>query len=325
MATSISRARALFVMVVFFLLALAIAPHAHADGNGTVGRDAAAAPTHTQTAPVRTPAPVGRSGLIPLQDGTFNLNVPTGYRFYSAEDAYAFMQRNGAATPSGTVLGMIAPANERVDQRGAWATIVSYQDIGYVQASTASGLSSSTLEGDVRAARQDQRRPFEGFSEPPAFDTTANSVAWGERAAEAGAGGKDLRYEQKLLGRKGVVGLTSIGSADQSDAIKAAAPDMLRMVSFAPGNGYGDFQPATDTVSTYTVPALVTGVAPAAPETATSSTGTQTDGQSAFGGLGGIFPWIALGLVVVAGAGFLLTRRRRDPNLEPDEEEEQEG
>jgi LPXTG-motif cell wall-anchored protein len=34
--------------------------------------------------------------------------------------------------------------------------------------------------------------------------------------------------------------------------------------------------------------------------------------------LAGLFPWIAGGVVILAGAGYLLMRRRRDPNLDPD-------
>ncbi len=49
----------------------------------------------------------------------------------------------------------------------------------------------------------------------PAFEATAPHVAWAERSPRRARGGRDLRYEQKILGRNGVAGLTSIGSADQ--------------------------------------------------------------------------------------------------------------
>src|SRR5262249_55933413 len=149
---------------------------------------------------------------------------------------------------------------------GSWATVVGYKDIGYVPAATANGLASPSLEADVRAARQGQNRTFEGFAVAPAFNETNASLAWAERSAAPGSGGKDLRYEQDKLGRSGVACMTSIGNADQMSEMMAAAPDLMNMVSFAPGQAYADYQTGNDTVSAFTVPALVTGVAPPAPQ-----------------------------------------------------------
>jgi len=75
--------------------------------------------------------------------------------------------------------------------------------------------------------------------------------------------------------------------------------------------GHADFQPASDQVSSYSVPGLVTGVANAAPQ-AVADTASAGSGQTAFGGLSGYFPWIALGVVVLAGLGYVMMRRRKD-------------
>ena len=316
MSATISRALAALLT----LFVLALTPSAFADGRGNPGPDVAAPPVRTAPAP-QTPAPQGRSGQIDLNNG-LSLNVPDGYRFYSAEEAYAFMQRNNAQGPAGTVLGLLAPASERIDRPGAWATVVSYQDIGYVPGNTASGLAAPTFEADVRAARQTQNRAFEGFAVQPAFDDSAANLAWAERSAAPGSGGKDLRYEQKKLGRHGVACLTSIGSADQMAAMMAAAPDLIAMINFGEGQRYADYVAGTDPVSAYTVPALVTGVPPAAstnPQALASTTTTVTQSQMSFAGMSGYFPWVALGLVVLAGLGYLFTRRRADPNMTPDQ------
>jgi len=312
-----SRMRALRGVLIAACL-LAAAPSALADGPGNPGPNVAAPPVHTAPAPT-TAAPEGRSGMIDLGQGGLSLNVPSGYRFYSPEQAYAFLQSNNAAAPACTVLGMVAPANERIDRPGAWATIVGYKDIGYVPATTASGLTAPTFEADVRAARQTQNRTFEGFAVQPAFDDSAAGLSWAERAAAPGSGGKDLRYEQDKLGRHGVACMTSIGSADQMSAMMAAAPDLSSMVSFAEGQRYGDYQAGTDTVSAFTVPALVTGVAPVAQAIVATTVTTTDQTPSGFAGLSGYFPWIALGVVVLAGLGYLFTRRRKDPNLTPDQ------
>jgi len=297
------------------VLLLFVATPAYADGRGDAGPDRAAAPI--RAAPITpgssaTSAPEGRSGIIPLNDSGLTLNVPEGYRFYSAAEAHAFMQRNNAAAPNGAVLGLVARAGDDIRQDGTWATVISYDAIGYVQPETAAGLSDANFENDVRAARATQNRVFEGFIAQPAFDTGAPTLVWAERSAAPGAGGKDLRYEQKVLGRHGAACLTSIGSADQFDDITAAAADLRGMLSFREGERHADFQPASDQVSAYSVPGLVTGVPNAQPQAAANLAATGT-GQTGFGGLAGWFPWVALGVIVLAIAGYLLMRRRREP------------
>jgi len=297
-------------------LAILFAAPALADGPGDAGPDRAAAPV--RAAPLQAaPNAEGRSGAIPLNGGELVLNVPSGYRFYSAEEAYAYLQRNRAAAPSGTVLGLLARAGVNVRQPGAWATVVSYDAIGYVQPETASGLAAENFESDVRTARASQNRAFEGFANAPAFDTAAPKLVWAERSAAPGSASPDLRYEQKTLGRHGVACLTSIGSADQLDEIAAAANDLQAMLSFPEGRRHADFQPAADQVSAYSVPGLVTGLAAAQAQALAEGAGGE--GQSSVGGLAGWFPWIALGVVALAGGGYLLMRRREDD--EGDDEE----
>ncbi len=298
-------------------LALFMVAPAYADGPGNPGPNVAAPPV--RAAPVTTPptaqpsaAPEGRSGIIPLGNGGLSLNVPASYRFYSADEARAYLQRANQQLPSGVTYGLLARAGEDIRAPGTWATVVSYDAIGYVQPETASGLSDANFETQVRDARQTQNRAFESFATDPSFNTEMPYLIWAENvAAPGGATGKDLRYEQKILGRDGVACMTSIGSADQMTAIAAAAGDLRGMLSFAEGKRHADFQAAVDQVSAYSVPGLVTGVPAAEPQTLveTASTGS---GQTAFGGLSGYFPWIALGVVVLAGVGYLLMRRRNE-------------
>ncbi|WP_135212753.1 DUF2167 domain-containing protein [Vitreimonas flagellata] len=313
----------------FAALAIFVATPAFADGPGTAGPDVAAPPVRAQpvqpaTPPAAQPAAApaeGRSGVIPLNGDELTINVPNGYRLYSAEEAYAFLQRNNATAPSGTVLGLLAPANTDVRANNVWATVISYDAIGYVQAETASGLSDTNLETQTRDARAAQNKPFEGFAVMPAFVAEGTpQVVWAERTAAPGGGqGKDFRHELKLLGRYGVATMTSIGSADQMPAIEAAASEMQNMLSFPTGRTHADFQAASDQVSAYSIPGLVTGVA-AESGTAEAAGDGGGQAQTAFGGLAGYFPWIALGVVVLAGVGYMMMRRRDDDD-EDDEEE----
>ena len=251
-------------------------------------------------------------------NGELSLNVPSGWKFYPAEEAYAFLQRTNAPAPSGSVLGLLVKGNANPRQTGTWATVVSYDAIGYVQPETASGLSDPNFEGSVRSARATQSRPFEGFAAQPAFDTSAPDLLWAERTASPGAAnGADLRVEEKILGRYGVASLTSIGSADQQPAIINAATQMKSMLSFPDGRKAADFQAATDHVSAYSVPGLVTGVPAAAAAQALAATpATSGQAQTAFGGFP-TYGWIAAGVAVLAALGFVFMRRKK-----PEEESE---
>ncbi len=311
-----------------FALALIVAPAAHADGPGDGGPNVAAPPVRAQpttppraeaTPPAQTAAaPQGRNGVIALNEN-LSLNVPADYRFYSAEEARAYMQRNNVSAPSGETLGMVARAGADVRAPGTWASIVSYDEIGYVQPATASGLSDADFEAEVREARAQQNRAFEGFFSAPSFNANAPYVAWAERSAAPAARVKDLRHEQKVLGRRGVAGLTTIGAADQMPQIEAAASTLRGMLTFPSGRRHSDFDAANDTVSAYTVPALVTGVAPVDPNAQAAAPPVEGQAQTNFGGLAGWFPWIALGVVGLAIAGFLMMRRRGDDDFDDGE------
>ena len=291
------------------LFALGFTAVDSADGRGSAGRDIAAPPTHQ--APVQQQSmPQGRTGQISLQNGQVSLNVPHGWKFYSAEEAYAFLQRTGSAAPSGSVLGLLARDGINPRIAGSWATVVSYDEIGYVQPESASGLTDANFEQSVRDARRTQNRAFEGFAVQPVFDTAVPTLVWAEHQGAPGAGGADLRMEKRFLGRKGVATLTSIGAGDQQDAMQKANDELTPALTFAAGYRQADFQASTDQVSTYSVPGLVTGVpTPTAAPQALADNAEQS--QTSFGGLAGLFPWIAIGVIVLAGAGFMLTRKKK--------------
>lgn len=290
----------------------------------------AAAP---QAQPAATPAPAGQTGAITLPPGTsLQLTVPAGYRFYGPDQARAFLQRNNAATPPGEVLGLIAPSSTDIQSPDAWATIIAYDPIGYVPSDGQDALADPGFDAVVRAARVGANRPFEGFALTPAYVDAGANLTWAERSAAPGAGGRDLRHEVRILGRRGVACFTSVGSADQMGAMTAAAPDLVAMLRFSPGAGHVDYAEG-DQRSNYDLAGLVTNL-PIASENLTAE-GASLDGPAsgAGGGAGlqGYYPWIALGVAALAGVGYFVMRRFRrreddegddlsddeDPNLNP--------
>ena len=275
----------------------------------------AAAPAAATAAPAAAPAAAAapRTGAITLADGAVVVTTPAGFEFWPAAEAQAYLQRANAPAARGQVQGMLAPAGSRPTQANFWGTVVAYEPIGHVAADSAPGLQAASFEADVRAARTAEQRGFEGFAAQPAFDPAGASLSWAERSAATAANARDLRHEQRVLGRAGVVSLTTVARNDQLGAINAAAPDMLGSVAFPAGRRYADFIAQTDPASSYDLPGLITGrqseVATAAGAQGLAAVPEKTQGA----GIQGWFPWIAVGVVVLAVLGwFVMGRRNKD-------------
>lgn len=294
-------------------------------------------PAATQAEPAApaaqpTAGPVGRSGTVAMPAGDLNLTVPTSYLYYGPDVARAHLTQIGAPAPAGEILGLLAPRDSAPGSADFWGAVVTYQPIGHVGADTASGLSENGFERSVRDARAAAGRPFESFETAPAFAPASSSVSWVERSARANAQGPTVRHEQRLLGRNGVAGQTIVARDAQLGQIKAAAPSMLAMMSFTPGQAYSDFNSVTDAPSTYTVPGLITNVATVVADTASVAGPNGTPAKAASttgGGQTNYLPWLLGGLALVGGLAWLALGNRRkeedllddDPNIAPKRDE----
>ena len=323
------------------VLASALAPAlAYADGRqrpprGTVTPQAGPGGVAQPAANDTGPAPFGQTGAITLADGAVKLDVPAGYYFLPAPEALAHLRRINATVPAGNVLGMIAPAGLRPIDDGFWGAVVSHNPIGYVAAERADRFAQSDFVQEVRDARPTTQPRLESFAVAPAFDGTRFGAAWAEQFGAKTAGARNLRHEQRLLGRSGVAGLTIDAKPEQLAAVTAAAPTMFRMLSFAPGRAYRDYVAAQDGLPQFDLPSLLTNkprvlpaAAPGAPKTATPAappagpTGTvQTEGQAAPNPVATLvsqpwFPWAAASLVGLAILPWLFRKRRQDAEYE---------
>jgi uncharacterized membrane-anchored protein len=275
------------------------------------------APAQPQATAAAADAPP-RTGAVTLASGAVSMNVPAGYLLYSPAEAQAYLQRVSAPAPRGEILGLLAPAGTRPTHQNFWGAVVAYEPIGHVSPDGGAALAAPGLADDVRAARTAAQRGFEGFAAQPAFDASAASLTWAERTAQPGPAVRDLRYEQRLLGRQGVVSFTSIGRSDQLSQIVAAAPATLQSASFPAGQRYADFAPG-DTASRFDLAGLVTGRESATAQIASDAgppgapAPAQKQGFLGGAGLQGLFPWIAAGVVALAALGWFILGRRRRP------------
>ena len=99
----------------------------------------------------------------------------------------------------------------------------------------------------------------------------------------------------------------------------SAATQLKSMLSFPDGRKAADFQAATDHVSAYSVPGLVTGVPAAAAAQALAATpATSGQAQTAFGGFP-TYGWIAAGVAILAALGFVFMRRKKPEEESPEQ------
>jgi uncharacterized membrane-anchored protein len=267
---------------------------------------------------------------IPQSDVT--LNVPTSFLFYPADAARAHLARIGAPALGDDVLGMLAPADQTPGQDDFWGAIVTYRALGRVDASTANGLEEQGFVQTVRQARSASQRPFEAFETAPAFAAATNTLSWTEQTARPQPTAVAFRSESRVLGRRGVAGLSIPVRENQLSQVKTNLPSMLGMIGFNAGSAYADYNAQIDTASAYTVPGLVTNLpeSGAVAEIAGAG-GPETAGKSTPAGGTNYLPWLVGGAAVVGLLAWLaLGNRRRpededlvedDPNIRPKDED----
>ena len=247
-------------------LTASIAGSALADGPGPrVHKKTAAAVAREAVA---TTQQYGQIGEISLANGGVRLFVPANYYFLPAPEARAYLQRIGAQAPSGEVLGMVAPAGSRPIDDGFWGAVISANPLGYVAEDRADRFAATDFIDEVRGARTASAPRVEAFSSPPLHDPSRHATTWSERYAASTPSTRNIRNEQRLLGRNLVAGVTIDSRADQLATVAAAAPDVARMVSFPAGQGYGDYIAGRDATPSYDLPSLLTLKPRPTPETA---------------------------------------------------------
>ena len=281
---------------------------------------AATAALPPATTPI-TAGPAGRSGMIAVPSSDLSLTVPTSFLFYPPDAARAHLSRLGAPAPTGDIVGMLAPADLTPGQDSFWGAVLTYQQIGYVNAASASGLEEAGFDQTVRQARASAQRSFQRFETPPAYATAQNALSWVEQTAQPQPTAVAYRAETRVLGRRGVAGITAPARADQLAQVKAMAPTLAGMIGFSQGNAYADFNGQVDTASVYTVPGLVTNL-PATGVAQTAGAGGPEAAAGKDGGGTNYLPWLVGGAAVVGLLAWLaLGARRRpedeDPNLRP--------
>ena len=175
------------------------------------------------------------SGPQKISIGDFaNVNIPDGYRFTDGQGGHVILQNANAQVPN-DLIGVLA------DNGGTWWAVLQYDKSGYIKSADLGKGDSAALLKAVQKQLKNQDNGITALTwqSAPAFDAQAHSLGWSVQV-QAGSG-KTLRQGVALLGRHGVLEVTSVESYPL-----AAAPALDQIVSqdirFEDGERYSDYQ-----------------------------------------------------------------------------------
>ncbi|HZL43539.1 MAG TPA: DUF2167 domain-containing protein, partial [Verrucomicrobiae bacterium] len=199
------------------------------------------------------------------------VRIPEGYRFTDAKGARTLLQRMKNPLPSGLV-GLFAPDS------GKWWVVLDATDIGYLQGLNQNvPLDAKTILAGVRARLDldNLRRSRQGgqpiasidWARPPAFDPSQKTLEWALRAETVVEGVVNLEQVSqtnpvvnrtiRLIGKSRVLGLTAV-SAEGAASEPTPMKELVKNVSFNPGQQYADFKPG-DKVASWKLEQLIVG------------------------------------------------------------------
>jgi uncharacterized membrane-anchored protein len=209
-----------------------------------------------------------RQGVLKTSDGMAQLTVPEEYYFLDDADAQLVLEELWGNPPDTTVTGMIFPRSGWA-WSNSWGALISYDPMGHVSDDDAasydfdailSDMQTDTLDGNEwRKQNGYPATTLVGWAEPPHYDAQTKELYWAKDLHFDGDTADTLNYDIRELGRKGVLIVSFVAGMDQLAEVKAAAPDIRKMIEFTEGNRYADFQPGVDTVAAVGIGGLIAG------------------------------------------------------------------
>ncbi|MCD9031155.1 DUF2167 domain-containing protein [Luteimonas sp. Y-2-2-4F] len=195
--------------------------------------------------------------------GQATIDVPEGYLFLGADGARR-LNELFQNPPTGTDEYVLAPEN--LD----WIAYFSFDGIGYVKDDEdldPDAMLASIREGLQRGNEERRRRGWDtlrlvGWQAEPQYDEQLNALAWAILLENEASQSKVVNYNTRLLGRRGVMGVTLVADPE---AIAPSIADFKGLVpgyEFVAGERYAEFRPG-DHVAEIGLAALITGGAAA--------------------------------------------------------------
>jgi uncharacterized membrane-anchored protein len=214
-----------------------------------------------------------QQGKIALPGNIATLDLPSGFRYLSPEDAGRLLSEGWGNPPGLQTLGMIVPAQVNPLEQEGWGVVVTYEKDGHVKDDEADSIKYDELLKTMQESDKDDNEQRKGkgypamflvgWAEPPHYDKASHKLYWAKELHTDGRDHNGLNYNIRVLGREGVLVLNAVADMRQIDQIRAEMPNITAFTDFTPGNRYADFNAKTDRVAEYGLAALIAGGAAA--------------------------------------------------------------
>lgn len=209
-----------------------------------------------------------QTGHIVLPGGVSEVEVPKGFHYLDSAQSRKVLTRYWG-NPNGTSLGMLFPENLSPLAENSWAYVIEYDPSGHVKDDDADDINYEDLLKEMRddmvdANEERTKAGYEsvelvGWASAPYYDKAQHTLHWAKTLKFGSATENTLNYNVRVLGRKGVLILNAVGSANDLPAIKASIPGLLQSVTFTKGQQYTDFDSGLDEVAAYGIGGLIAG------------------------------------------------------------------
>jgi uncharacterized membrane-anchored protein len=189
------------------------------------------------------------------------IEVPKGYRFIDADAAKVLLEKMNNPASSGLV-GILIP------EGGKWWAVLEFNEVGYVKDPSKNEDFGAILKAVQDRSEKQNRELGQGparivsvnWQIEPKYDADAHTVEWAFLAE--GQSGKVVNHTIALLGRRGVLNITTVQPYKASeDPVAVPLGDLIKKITFKEDQRYADYQTG-DKVANGGVKELVVGQPP---------------------------------------------------------------
>lgn len=197
-------------------------------------------------------------GVLNMGEGEYDLNLGDKYYALRGPDARWVMETLWQNLPDPTLQALVfRSGTSPLD--GAWSVAVFYFEDGHISDEEAGAMDYNAIlqsrkdaEPELNRQRREAGIPelvTVGLVGTPGYDLVAHALKFALLLETPGENFKHLNANAWVLSRHGFVNLNVIGAAEHASEVDAALPDLVKLVSFAEGNRYGDYIPGVDAVA----------------------------------------------------------------------------
>ncbi len=211
-----------------------------------------------------------QTGKVTVGANIATIDLPEGCRYLQAQDARYMMEQVYGNPPNPDTLGLVMPAESEDEKAANWVAEVSYSESeGHVKDDDAKTIKYDDLLKQMQQEARDSAPELKkqgyptcqllGWAEPPHYDASTHKLYWAKSLQFDDSPKPTINYDVRLLGRKGVLQITTIAPLTELAMVSDASKAVLAKTEISTGNRYEDFKPGIDKVAAYGIGGLIAG------------------------------------------------------------------